>query len=656
MDDDAVMSDDGGDSSDDEAQALAEERMNYGAKYTKTTKDKTQPAPSATWTLVDPAKMPKQCRREEVAGHLGTKYGAELINIPPNTSIDSLRKLANHLRPPEWLPKLVSTANNTLYDNPQDPNYRKTTECEMEVILGMMLSAAVMGVGSLEECFAINTSNESICPPPGFGQYGVCKNRALIVYRKSHLSDGPQQPAGKDPNWLLDGPLSEFNNHLANSYRSSWLSTMDESGPPWHGAEGEGDYNICPHITVCHRKPEPICAQFNDTCDAITRVVTMVEFEKAKKYHADSKYMDEVGTYNAAMTTRLVEPVKDRNALTYADSRFGSVKAAHSCKKRKRVDTAFDVKTGTSLFPRPELVRLCPKEHGAIVIMTAVVDGVDMIAIGQRRGPSVHTFLSTCGTFELEIPARYPSIKDIRDAPYTTPALLNIITKAQPGIDCINRQLFDLLGMHDTFTTRCFETRFSHHFMLPLSYINAINAGKYFLPELYRDMATKPMLMKLAYEMVHNPEWQLMRGPMRGPSAGPRHNAPPPVGPTRSGSRYQPAAPNWQQVRIDGGPPSRESPAKHVLILLSQVPGYKGAKQQRCWECNELCSWCCARCSTATSWVPLHPVVAQGSRKEFACLAHHRTNPAGGYKVSHQIHTGTSTTAKRRRRIPFVTL
>ena len=149
MDDDAVMSDGGGDSSDEEAQALADERMDYGAKYTKTTKDKTQPVPSVTWTLEDPAKMPKTCRRERVPGHLGTKYGAELINIPPNTSIDSLRKLANHLRPKEWLPKLVSTANSTLYDNPTDPNYRKTTECEMEVILGMMLSAAVMGPTTL---------------------------------------------------------------------------------------------------------------------------------------------------------------------------------------------------------------------------------------------------------------------------------------------------------------------------------------------------------------------------------------------------------------------------------------------------------------------------------------------------------------------------
>ena len=80
---------------------------------------------------------------------------------------------------------------------------------------------------------------------------------------------------------------------------------------------------------------------------------------------------------------------------------------------------------------------LCPKEHGGIVIMTAEVKGVKMNAIGQRRGPSVHTFLSTCGTFGLEVPARFPNIKNIKDAPYATLSLLNLITKAQPRIDSL---------------------------------------------------------------------------------------------------------------------------------------------------------------------------------------------------------------------------
>ena len=119
-----------------------------------------------------------------------------------------------------------------------------------------------------------------------------------------------------------------------------------------------------------------------------------------------------------------------------------------------------------------------------------------------------------------------------------------------------------------------------------------------------------------------------------------------------SGRRYAPGKKTWQQCRIDGGPPSRESPGKHVLILLNQLEGYKGSKQQRCWEFNELVSWCCSRCSSAASWLPLHPPIAQGSKKHYGCLAAHRTNPAGGYKVS----SSESLTAKRRRRIPMEVL
>jgi hypothetical protein len=79
------------------------------------------------------------------------------------------------------------------------------------------------------------------------------------------------------------------------------------------------------------------------------------------------------------------------------------------------------------------------------------------------------------------------------------------------------------------------------------------------------------------------------------------------------GSAQRPAVhPNersWYQVSIDGGPPSREPPTKHTLIPLAQLEDYKGAKQQRCWECNKLCSWACTRCSTGTCWVALHPPV-----------------------------------------------
>ena len=150
--------------------------------------------------------------------------------------------------------------------------------------------------------------------------------------------------------------------------------------------------------------------------------------------------------------------------------------------------------------------------------------------------------------------------------------------------------------------------------------------------------------------MVRNPEWlEMLKSAPGGPGGAPQAVS-------RSGRRFNPTEKTWHQCRIDGGPPSRESPAKHVLILLSQLEGYKGAKQQRCWECNELVSWCCARCSSPASCLvaPAPSTGATGVEEVIwvPCPAH-RTNPAGGYRLSHEVLSGTSKNAKRRRRIPM---
>ena len=48
--------------------------------------------------------------------------------------------------------------------------------------------------------------------------------------------------------------------------------------------------------------------------------------------------------------------------------------------------------------------------------------------------------------------------------------------------------------------------------------------------------------------------------------------------------------------------------------------------------------------------------MCQGSKATFNCLAAHRANPAGGYKVDHEKVTGTSRSSGRRRRITIETL
>jgi hypothetical protein len=271
-----------------------------------------------------------------------------------------------------------------------------------------------------------------------------------------------------------------------------------------------------------------------------------------------------------------------------------------------------------------------------------------MYAVAQRRGPAVHTFITTCGSFLEEVPARFPRITRVEDAPWTTPKILNTITKAQPMIDAFNRVLIDQLGMHDAFITRCCETRFVQHFLFPITYINALNASQYFNPVVYpKEMRPKALLLKLAFHMVHNHDWLSVNNfPKAGPGTGAS------VVCSNLNKRSYKQEQGFNKVSINGGPPSRESPCKHILIPLTQVEGYKGHRQRRCFECNMPCSWACARCSDGRTILALHPSVTQGSKRRFGCLAAHRANPGGGgYKETHEQITGTAVKSSRRRRI-----
>ena len=101
---------------------------------------------------------------------------------------------------------------------------------------------------------------------------------------------------------------------------------------------------------------------------------------------------------------------------------------------------------------------------------------------------------------------------------------------------------------------------------MPLTYVNAINALQYFNAQT-RTKPKKLLLLDLAAKMIKNDKWlaaQSQSGPRPGPGGGGNVHA---GGTTRSGAS-RPVT-GFSQVSINGGPPSRESPCKHVLIPLS---------------------------------------------------------------------------------------
>ena len=55
----------------------------------------------------------------------------------------------------------------------------------------------------------------------------------------------------------------------------------DETCIPWYGAESEGTFNDCPHVSFLPTKPNPVCMEINDAGCALANVMTTIELEKS---------------------------------------------------------------------------------------------------------------------------------------------------------------------------------------------------------------------------------------------------------------------------------------------------------------------------------------------------------------------------------------
>ena len=87
--------------------------------------------------------------------------------------------------------------------------------------------------------------------------------------------------------------------------------------------------------------------------------------------------------------------------------------------------------------------------------------------------------------------------------------------------------------------------------------------------------------------------------------------------------------PEPQPARTPGAP-SPDVNLEHMLVPISQVLGFSGAKSQRCRHCGHHTAYCCSVCSDARGIVPLHrPTIKyKGKVQETMCLNTHKRNPA----------------------------
>ena len=247
--------------------------------------------------------------------------------------------------------------------------------------------------------------------------------------------------------------------------------------------------------------------------------------------------------------------------------------------------------------------------------------------------------------------------------------MCNIFTDGQAAIDLHNNYRQNHLAIERAIPTKSFITRLDTHFA-GIGFVDSFFAAKHHI-DTYVGKSMPEILYELAFKLIYNPYLRAEAAAARpmpglGAAGGPsgvhtRNHRAAPTMDDAGGS-----APPWGSVvlmggsvSINGGPPTRESPGKHVLIPLTQVAGYRGPKQQRCQVCNELCSWACARCTTGpNAMVPLHPfsTTARGHTKQHNCLHDHRRDPTCTYRTQLAKLTGISKKARTARRTAIIRL
>lgn len=127
-----------------------------------------------------------------------------------------------------------------------------------------------------------------------------------------------------------------------------------------------------------------------------------------------------------------------------------------------------DVKTNTARFCKEELAQTVPEGSGEWATMVTDIQLPDdsvlkMFAVGHRRGPAVHTFISTCGETTLGKPQAHKDDDLDADTGYLIarkcPKILNDATTAQPKIDRANKKRQFELALERRFRTKSFPFR-----------------------------------------------------------------------------------------------------------------------------------------------------------------------------------------------------
>ena len=540
---------------------------------------------------------------------------------------------------------------------------RPTTAGEVLQSWGYYITLALNPSVPVEQAWRKKRQPGDLFPPLDMGRHGMSKNRLkkMRELQAQMFSVDEDELDANDPWRYCRAPIAAFNLRRRSLVIPSWLLTLDESMCPYTGTEGVepgkgADFKPIPLLSFVERKPEPLGCELKVAADGNSGVFLNLEIQEGAEAHAQQQWFDEYG-HTAACSLRLLEPwfkgprrpgqpwfkgPEQPTRACYGDSWFSGVNNAEAIfvESGKVIYPFGDVKTNTSRGAWEELKAECGPNSGDWATFTTEVhledDTIlDMMAVAHRRGPTVHTYLSTHGLTTRGNPQRHKDDDLDADTGFVItrkcPAVLNDATLAQPKIDRGNRRRQHDLAIEKRFRTEAFP------FRLFTTVLGMCISDSYYLDQYHnkpQKLEFRPACERMAWAMMYNNVDQIANGDC---SSADLYRKPDTL--TDEGESPFTATPSKSPYEESCG---------HVAVPLHCIPGYIGGKQQNCVVCGKKCSYACVLCSTKDLIMPLHqPYLGVGKPTGYKCAVEHRRSP---YKHEAIRPNGRSTVAKERRK------
>ena len=598
------------DDDDDEVPATLEEDSE-DEDFEVTTKNPVKPLgiSSQTWRTSKPQGVNTDARTQP--RDKPSLTGGNALDLKDIASI------FHYLYPTEWIDLQLKHTNPKLQGH--DALNAKLEKGELLQFWGYCLHLSLNTGIPIDQMWSTTPQPDSMLPPPAIGQHGMTLNRFKKI--RSVLSFGPSDEATlRGDHWaFVRGLVDAYNKNRADNITAGWLLTADETMFAWRGQVGKLDPTKCPHRSWVPRKPEPLGVEMKTLGDALSGVMLRMEICEGAEPMKQKEFSADWGA-TTACTLRLGKPWFGSQRVLAADSWFSGVKTTRALLD-KGLHHIGDVKTNSSLFSKDKLVENTPEGNGAWATCTAKLKldsnkEVPIFSVSHRRGESIHTFISTCGTTLKGngVKAYFEDDEEranVNAADYLItrecPCVLNDYTVAQPCLDRHNRYRQFILAMEKRLVTTNFSFRFGTS-MHGCVFTDAFFALRYFVDanaEFKREMS------KLAYALTHNA--------FLPPRAAPSPDRTSPFNHGAHGARRSPS------------PGAGTECEAHELVKITSLKDYHGGKQQRCIICDSKTIWCCATCTTgAFALVPMCPEATRwrGMGLTHHCLQRHRENPA----------------------------